>query len=606
LDEQKTLVFVHRVVSRLEQLGGILVNEYRGNAATLLRITASGTVLRQILELPEISEVNYPPQPDLPDLELHEFNVDNIPPVLAPPEGAIAIGIIDSGLSAAHPLIQQAVIASFGVPNNLGDSDEKGHGTPVAGIASFGDILQRLNDGELNARFHIASARVVDAQGNFDNQEVVPQQMESAIRRLHDQYNCRVINISLADRLSPVSTKPSAWAAVLDDLARELDLVIVVSAGNANRNRLDELGDAIVANYPKFLDDADNRIFEPGSAINVLTVGSIAHGNGLAAVDADLVGVRPITQGGEPSPFTRIGPGVGGSIKPDLVDYGGTAIYDGATQSIMKAPQRPAAGIVTLHHQYVERLFTSQSGTSFASPLVAYKAALLREAFPNATANLVRALLALSATQPQAAVSRLTGFDKKDILNVFGYGVADIEHALSSDDNRVILYREDTLAVDRFAVYEVPIPEAFQTETGARQIRVALAFDPPVRHTRLDYAGISMGFQLVRGASAQDVFEAFRKWEKKEGVPAVLANKLKCAVEPGPQLRQKGTLQCGTFVTQQNIERYGNSYFVVVRCEGGWASNLVDSQRFAVTVQLRHQAQIQLYQQIIERIRLRA
>src|ERR1019366_4842121 len=126
--------------------------------------------------------------------------------------------------------------------------------------------------------------------------------------------------------------------------------------------------------------------------------------------------------------------------------------------------------------------------TSFASPLVAYKAALLREAFPSATANLVRALLTISATQPHAALSRLSGFDKKDILNVLGYGVADIEHALGSDDNRVILYREDTLAVDRFAVYEVPIPETFQTETGARQIRVALAFDPPVRHTRLDYA----------------------------------------------------------------------------------------------------------------------
>src|ERR1039458_7997215 len=93
----------------------------------------------------------------------------------------------------------------------------------------------------------------------------------------------------------------------------------------------------------------------------------------------------------------------------------------------MKAPQRPAAGIVTLHHQYVERLFTSQYGTSFASPLVAYKAALLREAFPSATANLVRALLTISATQPHAALSRLSGFDKKDILNVLGYGVADID-----------------------------------------------------------------------------------------------------------------------------------------------------------------------------------
>jgi hypothetical protein len=360
-----------------------------------------------------------------------------------------------------------------------------------------------------------------------------------------------------------------------------------------------------VTEYPNFLNHADNRIFEPGSALNVLTVGSIAQGNGMRAADADMVGVRPITRAGEPSPFTRIGPGAGGSIKPDLVDYGGTAIFDGPTQSIMKAPQRPDAGIVTLHHEYTNRLFTAQSGTSFASPLVAYKAALLREAFPDATANLIRALLAVSAEKPVAALDCLRSFTKPDILNVLGYGVADVEHALTSDNNRVVLYREDSLTVDKFAVYEVPIPEDFQTEAGMRQIKVALCFDPPVRHTRLDYAGLSMGFQLVRGSSSDEVFDACRKWEKKDGDPAKLAQRLKCSLDPGPQQRQRGTLQCGTFTAQQSLKRYGDNYFIAVRCEGGWAADLVEQQRFAVVVELRHQAQLQLYQQIRERVRVR-
>jgi hypothetical protein len=234
--------------------------------------------------------------------------------------------------------------------------------------------------------------------------------------------------------------------------------------------------------------------------------------------------------------------------------------------------------------------------------LVAYKAALLIEAFPEATSNLIRALLALSAEHPPSALECLPRDDDDAVFNVLGYGIADVEKALSSDDNRVILFREDTLAIDKFAVYEVPIPEIFQTGKGSRQIRVALSFDPPVRHTRVDYAGNKMGFHLLRGTNAQEVFDAFRKWEKEEGDAATIAEGLKCSLKPGAQRRERGTLQCGTFVAHRNIEKYGNSYFLVVRCESGWSA---EDQRFAVAVELRAKADIPLYQRIQERVRVR-
>ncbi|MGO7815537.1 hypothetical protein ACC674_39120, partial [Rhizobium ruizarguesonis] len=61
------------------------------------------------------------------------------------------------------------------------------------------------------------------------------------------------------------------------------------------------------------LEDA-NRFFEPAGALNVLTVGSLAHGEGLNAQHLTEVMVRPITRQNEPSPFSRIGPGV--SVPP--------------------------------------------------------------------------------------------------------------------------------------------------------------------------------------------------------------------------------------------------------------------------------------------------
>ena len=93
---------------------------------------------------------------------------------------------------------------------------------------------------------------------------------------------------------------------------------------------------------------------------------------------------------------------VGDIIKPDFVDYGGTVVFDGPTQTLKDGSARAAAGVVSLHRGYLERMLTSVSGTSFASPLVAYKAAIIREAFPNASANLVRALLAIASAEDRA------------------------------------------------------------------------------------------------------------------------------------------------------------------------------------------------------------
>jgi subtilisin family serine protease len=599
-------LFTARVAALVTELGGRVVSEYRGHAATLMRIEADGAGIRGVLELPEVLSVDRPPVPDLPDDDAIDVTVDDIDEALPAESESLVVGVIDSGLTSGHPLIEASVRGTFGVPDTLGDDDERGHGTPVSGIVVYGDVRGRIAENEMQAQFGVASAKVVNAEGRFPDDQLVPEQMEIAIRRLQEEFGCRVINISLGDRLRSAGVKPTAWAATLDGLARELDLVIVVSAGNTPRALFDELGDGIVQAYPNYLLNAKNRILEPATAFNVLTVGSIAHANGIVAEDAEYVGVRPIAESGQPSPFSRTGPGVAGVIKPDLVDFGGTAVFDGPVQQVVGGERRAAAGILSLYFRYLERLLTACSGTSYASALTAHKACLLRAAFPDASANLVRALLVLSAEIPEGTRSLLSEWDDDDVARVVGNGQANIEFALSSDDNRVVLYREDQLPIDRFAVYEVPIPQLFQTEAGFREIRVALAFMPPVRHTRYDYLGASMSFRLIRGASAAEVFDHCRKWERKEGDPFKLKTRLDCKMKPGPQKRDRGTLQCATFTARTNITNYGNQYFLVVRCEGGWGSSEIEELDFAVAVELRHEAQIALYQRIEERVRIRA
>jgi hypothetical protein len=111
-----------------------------------------------------------------------------------------------------------------------------------------------------------------------------------------------------------------------------------------------------------------------------------------------------------------------------------------------------------------------------------------------------------------------------------------------------------------------------------------------------------MGFHLIRGTSAAEVFDAFRKWEADEGKEFRIRNALKCDLKPGAQRRERGTLQCATFSMTANSSKYGDSYYLAVRCESGWSS---DDQDFAVAVELRAQADIPLYQRIRERVRVR-
>ena len=566
----------------------------------LMRIDGPASLIRDLLTAAEVLEADLPAQPDVPPVNITDIQIDAGIKIENAPLDAAVIGIVDSGLTSAHPFIAGSVKGTFGSPPTLGDADEWGHGTSVAGLAALGDIRPMLDQKLIRPRFQIASARVLKADGGFDDIELVPQQMDGAIRRLHDEFGCKVINISLGDPSRPIDRKPSAWAATLDQLARELDLVIVVSAGN-RKDVFATYGEDIVSEYPKYLLDAENRIVEPASAANAITVGSIALSNGTRV--GDDIAVRMITEANEPSPFSRVGPGVAKILKPDFVDHGGTCIFDGGAQRLLAGEDRVEAGIVCLSPNYLQRLLTTRCGTSLSAPLVAHKAAILWEAYPDKSANFVRALLALSAEVPPATKRKLANYSLDDVLNIAGYGVPNIDNALASEDNRVVLFDEFEVGVDRFVMYALPVPKAFQSTNGRRRIDIALAFDPPTRRTRDDYLGHTMSFDLYRGMTPQDVIDVCRKRKKSEGKAPKTPGRFRCNLEPKIILRGSSTLQRASFVGEKNVTKFGDTYHLVVRCESGWAAT--DRQRFAVAVEMRHEADIQLHARLQERIRIR-
>jgi len=236
--------------------GGSVVDRINNESMVIFRVTVLGSLANNLLDLPLVARLDLPPIPTLPVSEVLDFTLQGVPAVPPPPD-AVSICIVDSGITRGHPLLGPAVRDIDMFPASLGSPDDgHGHGTMVAGIAVYGDIAACIQTNRFAPPLVIYSARVLNDQNRFDDNTLIVNQMRAAITRFAAE-GCRVFNIFLGDdsrvygdgRLSP-------WAAVLDSLARELDVLIVVAAGNRTEIPDDPRGSARLQ-YPGYLlDDA--------------------------------------------------------------------------------------------------------------------------------------------------------------------------------------------------------------------------------------------------------------------------------------------------------------------------------------------------------------
>ncbi|MFZ0520971.1 MAG: S8 family peptidase [Candidatus Acidiferrales bacterium] len=600
---------VAEIENFIRDRGGATPDQYVGESLVLLRVRAAGAVIRELLDLDAVAQVDFPPQPTFSVGEMLTRGVRDFPPIAEPNDGSPSIAILDSGLTAAHPLLALAIGEASAIPQALGDgADAHGHGTLVAGIALYGDVEACIQAGVFMPRLRLFSVRVLNEHCKFDDAALITTQMREAINYVSTTYGCRIFNLSLGDDSLPYAGgKVSPWASILDTLARELNIVIVAPAGNFTYQvGPNEFADAHCQKYPQYLLDDQARIIEPATGAIVLTVGALSHSANLPiGGGAQDVALRPISRVGEPSPFTRSGPGLGDSVKPELCDFGGNSAYDGRLGRVRNFNE---LSLVSMNREYLQHLFAADSGTSFAAPRVAHVGARLLETFPDASANLIRALLASSATVPAASSDRLAGVARDAVLRVCGYGVPNLERAQTSDENRVVLFNDNSIGHDRFHIYQIPIPESFFERKELRSIDVTLAYDPPVRHSRFDYLGATMTFALIRGKTLEEVAEACGAQAGRDDPADRLTSTVwECGMEPGHRAREGGTLQKAVFEMKQ-IPRalYGDTYHLVVRCERKWARDEHSPQRYAIVVVMRQQAHVDIYNEIRQRIRARA
>jgi serine protease AprX len=292
----------------------------------------------------------------------------------------VGVAVIDSGITHFHDDLNYKgtnykvrVVAGQRVTgfvdfvnNNPVPYDDNGHGTHVAGIiAGNGYDSYGVRAGIAPAA-HLVSLKVLDKYGRGVISDVIAAFDWAVANRV--SHNIRVINLSVGAKITEsYETDPLTLAA---KRAVDAGIVVVAAAGNLGKN---------ASGKPLY-----GSITAPGNAPWVLTVGAYSTEGTPMRYD-DVI-----------ASYSSRGPtAVDFEAKPDLVAPG-TGIVS-ITDPTSEFYKNKAAYLLMGSRPTASKPYLALSGTSMASPVVAGTVALMMQANPKLTPNLVKAILQYTA-----------------------------------------------------------------------------------------------------------------------------------------------------------------------------------------------------------------
>jgi hypothetical protein len=369
-------------------------------------------------------------------------------------------GIIDAGVCSVPQLALWCAGSAGLIPP--ADRDEE-HGSFIAGllIAAGG-----LNP-DLASRFERVPCRFYDldilpGRGLLSRYYHTPEeffdQLESQIAAAKSQTGARIFNMSLGAPNVRQGLGYSSFAAQLDRIAKDQDVIFVVSAGNLRG----------ISARPEWLKEADatlamlatramaeERITAPGEHLYGITVGAL-NPPGAVGTLADV-----------PTAYTRRGPGPGGARKPELAQIGG-ALPRGGNRS----------GLFSIGP---DGKLADGCGTSYAAPLVTATLAVLNHRLHGtAQRETLMALPVHNARRPEPMLHRALRSIARDFI---GFGVTcDADTCLSDRPHSITLVFEDVLPPRRELGFVFTWPRSLTNADGKCRghVDITLAYTPPI------------------------------------------------------------------------------------------------------------------------------
>lgn len=595
--------------------GEVLHRDVRARR-TVLRVSLNSAGIDDLLNTSVVERARTPP---VPFMDPSDWQHVTAPELTVDGHAGGVVGVLDDAPATGHPLLNGLVASVTDVgPTGYIWPAQGHHGSQVVGRVLFPRLHEELRaHAPITAVGQVHVARVLEPSpldardtrfAGGDLGEPPHLVVERAVRLLHARHGVKVFNLSFGYRDPFDATHVGELTETLDDLARELDVVIVVPTGNADVDGHGRMASGRHAHYdyPAYLTEPMHRLSEPGPAALALTVGAVAHSDAPAERTPPRIGDRAVAGIGDLSPFSRTGPGIGPNAarcnKPDLVHEGGNWVLND-TDQIVK--EDAGVAVISTALDPSGRLFRACCGTSFAVPAVARCAADVLHAYPDASANLVRALVGSSAHEPVGA-QRID-----DVLarrRLYGAGIPESGRATSSGARRVTMTYDGDMAVDTVVIHPLPVPSAFATgKSLSRRIAVSLAFDPPVRRQRREYLAGTMQLDLYRAVDADELAEIVSKQDPDDPNPLINDRRRVSKLQPGVDSVRSGTLQTRGWTPKLLKVDDGDTYFLVVtHRRQTWARDGdYDRQRYALAVTLEEHSLValDLYASVTQQVR---
>ena len=353
-----------------------------------------------------------------------------------PAADAPAVCLLDTGVNNDHPLLGPACapndLHSYNPAWGVNDTHPTGHGTPMAGLALFGDLTPVMAGADpLVVSHRIESVKMLHPPvandpklyGDITRECLARAEIAAPTRK-------RVFSMQVTSDNTRARGRASSWSAAVDQLcagageAPNSQRLLVVSAGNAELQQASE--------YPN--GNETDQVHDPGQAWNAITVGACTE---MATVDQtrwrDWQPLAP-PGGLGPASTTSLVWEDQWPIKPDVVFEGGNM---GVHPTDGTLDYLDSLQLLSTNKDHRSRLLVTTGDTSAATAQVARLAAIIQGEYPNFWPETIRALLIHAAEWTPAMLGgRGAGEVPKSqwprILRKYGYGKPDLARAIRS------------------------------------------------------------------------------------------------------------------------------------------------------------------------------